>query len=136
MTARGADLPQPFQFNPLPWADRAACKGMNPNLFRPGRGGDTITPKAICARCPVQQDCLEFSVSTNQRVGIWGGLGERARRSIVLGRPLRLVVAAPLVAGCLVAGWLKRRAWLTQEAIEAATFPVNELHPQHPKGNP
>lgn len=36
--------------------------------------------KAVCARCPVREACLEFAISTNQEYGIWGGTSEEERR--------------------------------------------------------
>ena len=30
--------------------------------------------KAICARCPVQMECLEMAYRNDERDGIWGGL--------------------------------------------------------------
>jgi WhiB family redox-sensing transcriptional regulator len=68
------------------WRADAACSGINSDLFFPP-GDDDPTPeqttkaKEICAQCPVQEACLQYSLATNQAAGVWGGLdaGERRR---------------------------------------------------------
>jgi len=51
---------------------------------RPPRRGpslDQITQaKAICADCPVRQQCLAFALDTRQVHGVWGGMSEDERR--------------------------------------------------------
>jgi WhiB family transcriptional regulator, redox-sensing transcriptional regulator len=46
---------------------------------------------AICATCPVRDDCLTFAVRTGQQYGIWGGQPERIVRRLIAadraGRP-------------------------------------------------
>lgn len=72
------------------WTQRAACRGIDPNLFHPERGEATAPAKAVCARCPVRHDCLVYALATIQQHGIWGGLSERERR------PLRSAIAQHL----------------------------------------
>jgi WhiB family redox-sensing transcriptional regulator len=36
----------------------------------------------VCAECPVQADCLQFALATNQDSGIWGGTTEEDRRKL------------------------------------------------------
>lgn len=33
----------------------------------------------LCNACPVQQECIEYALSTNEPDGIWGGLTRSAR---------------------------------------------------------
>lgn len=66
------------------WRDRAACKGMDPALFFPGRGECAPEADAACARCPVADPCLEYAISkpfTNM-LGVWGGTSVNARRKM------------------------------------------------------
>lgn len=64
------------------WHLDAACRGMDPAIFFPERGKSSRKARATCAQCPVQAECLEAAVETNQAddFGIWGGTSERQRR--------------------------------------------------------
>lgn len=62
--------------------EQAACRGMDPNVFHTERGESTKEAKAICGRCPIRQECLEFALENYESFGIWGGLSERERRRI------------------------------------------------------
>ena len=67
------------------WRSRALCRDTDPELFFPiGTTGAALVQieqaRAVCRQCPVQADCLEFALSTNQDSGIWGGTSEEERR--------------------------------------------------------
>lgn len=66
------------------WQDRAACRGMNPELFFPERGEGVVVDaaRAVCAGCEVAAECLEFAIENSEKSGIWGGYSERQRRRI------------------------------------------------------
>ncbi len=68
------------------WRARAACSGYPNTLFFPvsDDAGDANVERAmaVCAACPVIEDCLEYALETNQRAGIWGGTSERERKSL------------------------------------------------------
>jgi WhiB family redox-sensing transcriptional regulator len=69
------------------WRANSACRDLDPNLFFPvgvtGEAVDQIrAAKAVCRACPVQAQCLEFALSTNQEYGVWGGADEEERRGI------------------------------------------------------
>jgi WhiB family redox-sensing transcriptional regulator len=71
----------------LRWMDRAACTGVDPDLFFPPKGdsvpGESATAaKAVCASCPVRDDCLQYALTTNQRYGVWGGMTWTERRGL------------------------------------------------------
>jgi WhiB family transcriptional regulator, redox-sensing transcriptional regulator len=68
------------------WRDQALCQYVDPDLWHPPKGGSTVQAKRICRSCPVRAECLEFALANNEPFGIWGGLSERERRSIRLGR--------------------------------------------------
>jgi WhiB family redox-sensing transcriptional regulator len=57
-------------------------------LFFPERGASTTEAKAVCAGCPVTEDCLWFALGATddrvpvQKFGIWGGTSERERRRL------------------------------------------------------
>lgn len=64
------------------WQQQAACGGMDPGLFFPERGESVEAAKAVCALCPVRQECLDFALVSRETHGIWGGLSERERRRL------------------------------------------------------
>jgi WhiB family redox-sensing transcriptional regulator len=73
------------------WQWRAACRGEDSSLFfapnypetREEKGSRERQAKAICARCPVRIDCLEYAVRIREHHGIWGGLNELERRILI-----------------------------------------------------
>ncbi|NEC65382.1 WhiB family transcriptional regulator [Streptomyces sp. SID9727] len=69
------------------WRMHAACRDEDPDLFFPiGSSGPALVQveeaKAVCRRCPVQQECLRWALENNQDAGVWGGLGENERRAL------------------------------------------------------
>ena len=69
------------------WRDGAICRDTDPELFFPvGTTGQALLQidraKQVCGECPVQTDCLQYALETNQDAGIWGGTSEDERRSI------------------------------------------------------
>ncbi len=78
----------------MDWRDDAACRDEDPELFFPiGTTGIALeqvnAAKRVCARCAVQEDCLEFALASNQDAGIWGGLTEDERRTLKRSRQRR-----------------------------------------------
>lgn len=69
---------------PGDWMADAACIGINPDLFFPERGhpNNNQEAKAICARCPVRDDCLNYALTEHIVHGIWGGTSEKERRHL------------------------------------------------------
>jgi len=67
---------------PGEWIAQAACKSVeDPSIFFPDRyhPREVKAAKAICATCPVQEDCRVFALANNERFGIWGMTSERQR---------------------------------------------------------
>jgi WhiB family redox-sensing transcriptional regulator len=50
--------------------------------FFPARGESAREAKAVCGRCPVRTDCLEYALQWEPLCGVWGGLSERERRQL------------------------------------------------------
>lgn len=73
-----------------PWHERAACRGYDPDLFypamgnRPGLAASTVAQiraaKAVCAQCPVRQECAD--AGRYEPFGIWGGLTADERNRV------------------------------------------------------
>lgn len=65
------------------WMKQASCKGETTSIFFPSEDEKTLDrkiretkAKAICAKCPVQRQCL---IAGDEEEGIWGGLTEAER---------------------------------------------------------
>jgi WhiB family transcriptional regulator, redox-sensing transcriptional regulator len=69
------------------WWSRAACSTSDSELFFPiSPSGPALTQvrraKAVCARCEIQQACLEYALAAGPIHGIWGGTTEEERRRL------------------------------------------------------
>ena len=67
----------------LSWRQRAACRGVEPDIFYPVSDEEAEEAKAICEECPVRQPCLEYAIANREKDGVWGGATERERRRII-----------------------------------------------------
>ena len=67
----------------LSWRQRAACRGVEPDIFYPVSDEEAEEAKAICDECPVRQPCLEYAIANREKDGVWGGATERERRRII-----------------------------------------------------
>lgn len=65
-----------------PWVVRAACRGADIDLFFPSLGEKAEPAKAICATCPVTEQCLQLALDNGEKFGVWGGLSESQRRKL------------------------------------------------------
>ena len=65
------------------WRKRAACRGIDPEVFYPDSDEEAEEAKVVCGMCPVREACLEFALAHREREGVWGGATERERRRIV-----------------------------------------------------
>jgi len=77
--------PEPvFGLERPPWQAFAACAGTDVDLFFPPRSFNSpkiaAKAKALCAQCPVIDDCREFA--WNEREGIWFGTTPKDRRRL------------------------------------------------------
>ncbi len=57
------------------WQHKANCKGNGDVFFfERGYSGDKIAKaKALCSKCKVKKDCLDFALENRMEYGIWGG---------------------------------------------------------------
>ncbi len=65
----------------LKFTDYAACAGEETRTFYPFKDEKLlmIAAKAICARCLVRDECLNFAIENEENYGIWGGLTPKER---------------------------------------------------------
>ena len=64
------------------WMADALCAQVDTELFFPEKGASSREARKVCVKCPVRKECLEFSMSTGERFGVWGGKSERERRKM------------------------------------------------------
>jgi WhiB family redox-sensing transcriptional regulator len=71
------------------WRFHAACRGDDASLFfapsyferREEKACREEKAKAICERCCVREECLEYALRTREPHGVWGGFNEQERRA-------------------------------------------------------
>ena len=71
----------------MDWRHRAACRDEDPELFFPvGDSGPALIQveqaKAVCRRCSVIDNCLQWALGSGQDAGVWGGMSEEERRAV------------------------------------------------------
>lgn len=72
------------------WRLLAACRGLPWQLFHaegdecraPGGTAAYAEGRAVCARCPVQGECLEYALRHAIAFGLWGGMSLKERRGL------------------------------------------------------
>jgi WhiB family redox-sensing transcriptional regulator len=72
------------------WQYAGACFGADPSVFfspEAERGAKRErreeAAKALCRRCPVINQCREHALQVQEPYGVWGGLSESERASLV-----------------------------------------------------
>jgi WhiB family redox-sensing transcriptional regulator len=61
-----------------PWRRSAACSASPVRLFFPARGENAQAARAICQRCRVRSECLDYALEHGEP-GVWGGTTARER---------------------------------------------------------
>jgi WhiB family redox-sensing transcriptional regulator len=75
----------------MTWQYSAACRGEEADLFfapnyferKEEKEAREARAKAVCARCPVRSECLDYALRTREPHGIWGGLNEVERKALL-----------------------------------------------------
>ena len=72
----------------ITWLDSAACLGKGSELFF----ADSVNTKeskkliaqakAICDKCPVVAECLQYAINNDEGFGVWGSFSAKERRII------------------------------------------------------
>ena len=65
------------------WFDDAACREVGTDVFFPTSEAQADEAKAICAVCPVREECLEYALETRPGDGVWGGLTASERHRLI-----------------------------------------------------
>jgi len=80
--SRGTDLMAAPITEERPWVVFSSCRDKDSDLFFPETKVQERSALAICAICPVQEECLEYALEADVRFGVWGGLSEKQRRRL------------------------------------------------------
>jgi WhiB family transcriptional regulator, redox-sensing transcriptional regulator len=89
-----APLPQLSAALSTGWQQHGLCRACDSAVFfppahfehKPEREAREAKAKAICMRCPVRAECLEWALSVREPHGVWGGHSESERKQILLGK--------------------------------------------------
>src|SRR2546428_13558865 len=65
---------------PDTWQDKAACYGIDPEIFFPPSEEDAALALSYCGVCSIKEICLAWALRNRERYGVWGGLTEQQRR--------------------------------------------------------
>jgi WhiB family redox-sensing transcriptional regulator len=64
------------------WQDRAACFGVEPDVFFPVSEEEAGPALAFCSVCRIREECLAWALKNGERYGVWGGTTEQQRRRL------------------------------------------------------
>ncbi len=68
------------------WIALGACRTQDPDaLFVQGAAQNRA--KQVCGGCSVRVECLADALDNRTEFGVWGGMTERERRSLLRRRP-------------------------------------------------
>lgn len=89
------------------WRASAACHGVDAEHFfppshferKPEKDQREGAARALCGRCPVRQQCLDYALLVEEPHGIWGGLNELERRRLLRQRAAAVTPAPPTGPG-------------------------------------
>ena len=94
MSAYSGSVPAPERA--VDWRDAALCRGEGESAedwFPVGTGSHATAAeahaKAVCWRCPSREHCAQWALDHHE-AGIWGGLSEADRRTILRRRGVNL----------------------------------------------
>lgn len=78
-------LPKPL-LDEYEWQNHGTCRQIDPETFfspeaerGPRRRSREAAAKAVCAVCPVLDECLEHALAVREPYGVWGGLNPSER---------------------------------------------------------
>ncbi len=81
------------------WQLKGLCRGVDSSFFfhpdgerGPARAKREARAKAMCARCPVLEQCRTHALAVHEPYGIWGGMSESERESTIRTEHRELVI--------------------------------------------
>lgn len=77
-----------MDLRPPAWSADALCKEYPELEFVLIPRGAPVEPlKAVCRRCAVREECLQYALADEDLEGVWGGTSTRERREYRRARP-------------------------------------------------
>jgi WhiB family redox-sensing transcriptional regulator len=64
------------------WQERAACYGLDAEVFFPTTEEEAGLALSYCGICTVKEMCLAWALQNGERYGVWGGTTEQQRRRL------------------------------------------------------
>lgn len=107
------------------WRDNAACSDTPTSLFF--TKGSEETAKAHCRRCPVINECLAYAFDEGIGFGVFGGLTDRERTSVVRAKA-RNNLSPKEVAARVARARTPHRERTLSAIVEQATTPLSGGH--------
>ncbi|MEV6712009.1 WhiB family transcriptional regulator [Lentzea sp. NPDC051208] len=78
------------------WRTRAACQGrVDLDFIEPKSPAEDAECRAMCAGCPVREQCLTDSLANGEAWGLWGGFDSDEREQLAGERGYPAPVAKP-----------------------------------------
>lgn len=80
------------------WTRDAACRNKPVDWFHPEYPAHTATyarARAVCAQCPIVDQCLAYAIVINTEFGMWGATTPRERRAIRINPATRIRYDCP-----------------------------------------
>jgi WhiB family redox-sensing transcriptional regulator len=73
------------------WREAARCRTADPDLFFHPEGERAKAryvrlrrARQVCTQCPVMRECAAFAVASREGFGIWGGMSEDERVTVIV----------------------------------------------------
>ena len=64
------------------WMTDGLCRQSDGEAWFPENGAHADAAVAICRRCPVRTQCLDYALAHDERFGVWGGLTPNEREPL------------------------------------------------------
>jgi WhiB family redox-sensing transcriptional regulator len=74
----------------MDWYGTGSCNGLDTEIFYlpegirgPSKRAREAQAKAVCGRCPVATQCLNWALASGELYGVWGGTTPEERETLI-----------------------------------------------------
>jgi len=64
------------------WQQDAACRGQGVRAWFSGASPELDRARAVCAGCPVRDECHRYAMADPNLEGVWAGFTQQERRGL------------------------------------------------------